>query len=59
MSADLEDLTPRHPATNGRVGDCEFIDLSQREVDKLQADCDGMTCFFFPGCRPGECPRDV
>ena len=50
--------TPRHPGTNGKVGDCEFTDLTQREIDRTQAACDGHVCFFFPGCRPGECPRD-
>jgi hypothetical protein len=53
-----DELTPRHPATNGRVGDNEFITMTQAEVDRAQAACNGTDCFFFPGCRPGECPKD-
>jgi hypothetical protein len=42
----------------GRVGDTEFFDLSQDQVDELRATCDGRECFFHPGCRPGECAAD-
>jgi hypothetical protein len=55
---ELRNVTPRHPGTNGRIGNCEFSDLTQREIERMQEECDGHDCFFFPGCRPGECPRD-
>lgn len=52
--------TPRHPGTNARIGMTEFVSMTQAELDKrVQDECDGGQCpLWFPGCRPGECPKD-